>query len=1674
MKEEIGCLMASKIKPGVRQMISQAWEKHCRDRAAMSKGKYEIYEVMESLYGQELREQMNEVFALEVDFPDPFITEVYTDTEPVAREARRRGLRTGQSLTLSTSWDFTLEEHRRSAKLLIEQTAPYVLVLAFPCGPWSLLMNLNVKVDVASIRAAARVLVVFAVELAWMQLLRGLHFILENPLTSVAWQLDEMQELLNEPMVHRVVIDQCHFGLMNEHGELHRKPTQLVTSSQVLVSKMLGCRCRGGHTHAPVIGGSKVTRPAGHYPKALASAMVSAMQDQFNFETKSLYVLDEPYEALAVEEMEDPTHAAESAAPWQSSDDEVVMNFVGEDSKMRISPGVRQMVFRLHENTGHRSGKRLARALMVCGAPKEAILAAKQLRCPVCAEQRAPKARRPATLPQASQVGAKAHIDLLMLEDAIRHSYVVVHVTDSVSRFQMAAVMADKSSSSVIHFLATHWIPLMGPPETLVADQGREFISQEFEDWTSSRSIYLYHVGVQCPWQNGVAERSGATLKALVGAIVRGQAIVGHDEMAMAVGEAVASYNSDVNEEGISPLQAVTGRQPAPPGDVLAGVSNRLAEHSLVDRGSLAAKQLASRELARLAMVRLHFSRGLRKAELARARSSTFRDLPQPGDLCYYWRETKYNPKKDRGVSRRKLILKRWHGPAMMVALEGQANCFLSHRGQLTKCGLEHVRKASSLEQISAEAWEEAIKEVIEAVPTPDVGEGGDGGPATETAAFDEYERQLDDEVSKAVLPLAAPPSAPLTPGEVAAALQPSLLPPESRAGSTLPSLSRRSSKATVGVTDGDEPMPTAAPGTPVGGLIHPAPAQQPVPALLQQPLERARTLERDARGEKRPASQPLAGEETARNRPEVAGPSSSTTTPAVETGQPSFEALVLSWDQLCNLASSTDDVHPLVRLQAQAELDKKDPMSFCESDHGSWDGRWSMLCEREWELQKELCQQLPCGCNVSEVLNVQASRKEYSWNKLSPEDRKLWAAAAVKGWQVYIDNEAVQVLSIQRSQDIRRELAQQGRLGSILRPRFVLTDKADGLRTVDNNIAKQPSARLVVPGFRDAANLEGKLRRDAPTGSRLAQHLLFCLASWNTHWSLVSGDVKSAFLKGDPYVDRVLYMTCTDEKMSPPIPLAPGQLAVVKKGVFGLADAPRQWWLRLCRAAKEHRWEQTIIDGATWLYWHVTAGGRRQLDGIMVSHVDDLLFSGGPHALASFEAIGKELGFGSKEENDFVWCGKRIRRAEDGTIRLSMVEYHKNLKEIYVPKGRKSDPTAPLTAAEAKQLRALLGSFQWLVAQLRFDCSFLVSTLQGERPVIGTILRANAALKQFQQDPFYEMIFRPVDPSTAGVMVVADAALGNVTLQGSNEGEVTEKVYSQACYFVLLADKQLMSGATGTFNVLDSRSHRIPRVCRSTYAAETLSTEEAFDVGRLCRGLVATVHDRNLYGKAAEVAMGSIPMQVVVDAKDVYDKTNSDTPSYGAQKSLAFTISWMRAELRRPNTSLKWTSTENMWVDGGTKLMDLGHMRRILAKGEWSVSYSPSFVKQVYKAKPKVNVGGKPAGSDAGQAMKSDDAMTRHLMKLGEQRGWHSMNNMGINVAYNAKSFRGPEPRFSSAQMPLRSTFARVDHGSGQCEWRQLESGVRYSEYPNQHALLGFVAPILVTLFHSEEDFCL
>ena len=102
--------------------------------------------------------------------------------------------------------------------------------------------------------------------------------------------------------------------------------------------------------------------------------------------------------------------------------------------------------------------------------------------------------------------------------------------------------------------------------------------------------------------------------------------------------------------------------------------------------------------------------------------------------------------------------------------------------------------------------------------------------------------------------------------------------------------------------------------------------------------------------------------------------------------------------------------------------------------------------------------------------------------------------------------------------------------------------------------------------------------------GSRLSQHLLL---AWGKLWSLLSCDVKSAFLKGDPFLARELYLTRTSSKISPSIPLPEGCLAKVLTGIFGLADAPREWWLRLARALETRGWQRSTLDQATWFLWN-------------------------------------------------------------------------------------------------------------------------------------------------------------------------------------------------------------------------------------------------------------------------------------------------------------------------------------------------------------------------------------------------------------------------------------------------------------------------------------------------------
>ena len=161
----------------------------------------------------------------------------------------------------------------------------------------------------------------------------------------------------------------------------------------------------------------------------------------------------------------------------------------------------------------------------------------------------------------------------------------------------------------------------------------------------------------------------------------------------------------------------------------------------------------------------------------------------------------------------------------------------------------------------------------------------------------------------------------------------------------------------------------------------------------------------------------------------------------------------------------------------------------------------------------------------------------------------------------------------------------------------------------------------------------------------------------------------------------------------------------------------------------------------------------------------------------------------------------------------------------------------------ESPNLEEVLRSLQWLVAQVRVDHGYALSVFQGEMPNLGTLMKANALAKRMKAYGSFSLKFRPMELDGAGIMVVTDSSLGNVTKQGGADAPMKEKTYSQSSFFVLLADKALMNGKEGSFCLLDARSHRLPKVCRSTFGAELLGAEEAFDVGQYVRGVMENPH---------------------------------------------------------------------------------------------------------------------------------------------------------------------------------------------------------------------------------------
>lgn len=236
------------LKTGHAKMIADAWLKHEKERALISKSPKQVLEMMEAQWETDMRKNMNETLVMKATFAPrgTMVKEIYTTVEHVRKEALRRGHRAGSSLSLESGWDFLQPELlgnvfvRRS---LISLRLLFLVALGHLCNGCQRVLPCHPQR-----RAEARVLLAFALQLAQLQRAEGQHYLLENLVGSEAWREEIMKKFIEEEMAY-VSFDQCRFNLRGYLGGLHKKPSRLATSSLEVAGELRDCRCRRDHLH---------------------------------------------------------------------------------------------------------------------------------------------------------------------------------------------------------------------------------------------------------------------------------------------------------------------------------------------------------------------------------------------------------------------------------------------------------------------------------------------------------------------------------------------------------------------------------------------------------------------------------------------------------------------------------------------------------------------------------------------------------------------------------------------------------------------------------------------------------------------------------------------------------------------------------------------------------------------------------------------------------------------------------------------------------------------------------------------------------------------------------------------------------------------------------------------------------------------------------------------------------------------------------------------------------------------------------------------------------------------------------------------------------------------------------------------------------------------------------
>ena len=673
----------------------------------------------------------------------------------------------------------------------------------------------------------------------------------------------------------------------------------------------------------------------------------------------------------------------------------------------------------------------------------------------------------------------------------------------------------------------------------------------------------------------------------------------------------------------------------------------------------------------------------------------------------------------------------------------------------------------------------------------------------------------------------------------------------------------------------------------------------------------------------------------------QVAAPNPSHSSSMSGQQQPEIEVSPVVSNQTTEVTSVASDVqqgeataavisptvpHPQITAALRRGVDRLDGIrraNFAETDVKE-EKLWAFLASRQSKVVQKKVKKFQRTKKAGAGRELVYQREEFGVQKQLDETRtKEW-----QNWQKYSDGVWITEAQLKkmRNQDPRIR---------VIPTRWVDVNKAE--------IGEEDKlkSRLVVRGDLEDSST---MRTDSPTCSLGMISLTLCLSACR-NTSLWSGDISAAFLQGSK-LDRTLILSMPKGG----IPGEPdGRYYMVSSTIYGTKDAPRGWFKNLHQTLQEKGFRPILHEAASY----VLNNQKGDLLGMVIVHVDDLLWTGGAEIEDKMKEICSIYNFGKVEKDQFKYCGRDVTKDEKG-IHVSCPSLIDRVKPVYLSADQRKQKETKVPEEIRAQLRSIIGSLAWLVRVCRPDLAYAVSKLQSDvhQATFGDVQFANTVVNLAKKSKatritYPLMAFKFEEAMLVGIQ---DASFSNdhdVSQGGAKMGN-----RSQSGRLLCLAPPEFKEEKAGQLMLIEWHSTTLKRVCRSTMQAETLSLLHGCEEGEHLRMVyhgLWNVHHR-MEKDWIVAAQDFMQFDMYTDCKSLEQYVNQAGLHSVADKRLSIDLSGIRQltwrckgeEVGDPlmtdhlpgdaTSRVLWTSTDRMAADALTKSMRPGSLVQVMS----------------------------------------------------------------------------------------------------------------------------------------------